>query len=77
MSDKKYTKEEANKILGARLVEAKRVMKECQDLADEYGLSFSSPIDVYGMGGTYYGEKMEEEWVESNKGQWLASSQSC
>ncbi len=75
---KKYaTKEEANKVLEVRLIEARRVIKECRDLADEYGLQFESPIPEYGMGGTYYGENMTEEWAESNKGKWMPSSQSC
>jgi hypothetical protein len=52
----KMNKQEANAKLAKLLEEANQKIKECEKLADEHGLNFSSPIGVYGMGGYYYGK---------------------
>lgn len=58
-------KQEANAKLAKLLEEASQKIKECEKLADEFGLHFSSPIDVYGMGGYFYGKKEKKKVGES------------
>ena len=75
------TKEEANKLLTEKLDTSKILIKECEKLADEHGLTFDTPIEHYGMGGTYVGEKAPEtndsEWSDSMAGRWVSSSEGC
>jgi len=71
------TKQEANGKLSDILKQVKSLMTSAENLADEYGLEFSSPIGKYGMGGWYVGKKnSDEDWSPSSHG-WQASSQSC
>lgn len=53
-------KQEANAKLAKLLEEASQKIKECEKLADEFGLHFSSSIDVYGMGGYFYGKEKKK-----------------
>jgi hypothetical protein len=80
MSDK-MSKEEANKVLSEKLAAVKALMSECENLADEHGLSFSSPIGEYGMGGQFYGKgpaNEDGEWEESDSNYgWVSSSNNC
>ena len=75
------SKEEANKLLAEKLVEAKKLIAECEDIADKHGLSFSSPVGEYGMGGTYQGRgpaNEDGEWEESDSNYgWVSSSANC
>ena len=87
MSEKNLTKEEANKLLTKTLDEAKAKISECEEIAEEYGLEFSSPIDAYGMGEWYRSkksiEKENEEYDEEDRidadedSGWVSSSSSC
>lgn len=71
------TREEANKLLTDRLAKVKNEIKDCEKFADEHGLYFHSPIDVYAMGGTYVGKNAGDDRGESNKGRWISSSEGC
>lgn len=53
-------KQEANAKLAKLLEEASQKIKECETLADEFGLHFNSPISVYGMGGWFYGKEKKK-----------------
>lgn len=54
----------ANKIIAEKIATAYQLIKECENIADKYGLSFAMEVS-YGMGGTY------------ESGSWQSSSQSC
>ena len=75
------SKEEANKLLADKLAEAKKLISECEDIADKHGLSFSSPVNEYGMGGHYYGKgpaNEDGEWENSDSDYgWVSSSAQC
>ncbi len=77
----KMSKEEANKLLAEKLKAASDLIKECETLADEHGLSFSSPVGEYGMGGQFYGRgpaNEDGEWEESDSNYgWVSSSANC
>jgi hypothetical protein len=76
----KMSKEEANKLISQKMQEAKNLISECEKLADEHGLSFSTPVDEYGMGGTFYGKGQADEngeWENSSESGWVSSSASC
>ncbi len=81
------TKEEANKKISENLEQIKALLNEAYGLANEYGLSFKTPIQKWGMGGNYNGkgrgefERKEEgsgdgDWYYSNEG-WQSSSERC
>lgn len=66
----------------------RKAIKEAENFADVNGLTFRMPIDVYGMGGSYYGVNTDtrneyenrsnrDSWYTDLDGGWLASSQSC
>jgi hypothetical protein len=67
------TKEEAVARISVLVGAAHENISEAENLADEFGLDFSFDL-AYGMGGTYYGEGHDYEWVEHG---WNSSSQSC
>lgn len=73
------SREEANKQLSEKLEEVKKLISECEDIADEHGLTFSSPISHYGMGGDFTGKGPADEngeWENSSTG-WQSSSERC
>lgn len=76
-------KQEANAKLAELIKTAENAISEAESLADEFGLSFSSPIGAYGMGGWYYGKGTEENqgenWDSSDDDSdgWQSSSASC
>ncbi len=57
--------EVAYKVINSKLDEAKRLIKECEQIATEYDVSFGWDV-AYGMGGTY----------DPTDG-WISSSQNC
>lgn len=74
-------KQEANAKLAELLKSAGTAIIKAESLADEFGLSFSSPIGAYGMGGWYYGkgstDHPAEDWYPSTDDGWQSSSASC
>ena len=69
--------------LTKKLAELAKLLKECENLADEYGLMFDSPVKEYGMGGTYYGKgkgvwkaDKDEEYDDEHYG-WNSSNRGC
>lgn len=77
---------EGYKLIQERLEKIKKDIKECEQLADKYGCSFSSPISVYGMGGHYYPKTKKEkpedadDWESSDENEnegWVSSSAGC
>lgn len=69
----KLTKEQANLLISAKLEEAKKLIADCEVLADQYGLVFQTPILEYGMGGYYQGkdpnwQSSACEWETSDEG---------
>jgi len=75
------TKQEANAELSDILKRVESLMTTAENLADEYGLTFTSPIGAYGMGGDFYGkgskEFPSEDWYPSTDDGWRSSSASC
>lgn len=67
------TKEEAVSRIAVLVGAARENIHEAEIIADEHGLDFDFNL-AYGMGGTYYGEGHEYEWVEHG---WNPSSMSC
>lgn len=81
MSDeevKEAEKQEAYKVILLKLDQAKRLIDECESLADKHALEFNSPIGAYGMGGTYVGTgaRDEDEYGDNDEG-WVSSSRRC
>lgn len=71
------TKQEANKLLAAKVAEFEKCLAEAEAIADEHGLEFHIE-PCYGAGAYYTGKtKTEDEWQESDEGGWTSSSQSC
>jgi hypothetical protein len=68
------TKEEAMKLLSAKVEEFKKVLAEAEAIADEHELRFDI-YPAYGMGGTYEGGEPKSSW-NYNHG-WNPSSESC
>lgn len=72
---------EANEVLSKLVRQADTLIEAAQCVADEFGLTFDSPIDQYGMGGRYIGEGTEEfpaeSWRASDAGKWISSSSQC
>ena len=86
MENNIFTKEQANARLEEVLKEAKSKIKEAEKLAEQYGLTFASPIQEYGMGGWYRSEKFLKEenekygegsWDLENDVGWITSSSNC
>jgi hypothetical protein len=70
------TKEEANKIISEKMVEVKKLISECEQLANDHELEFNSPTDgVYGMGGYYKGQKPTSN--DDTSVGWHSSSENC
>ncbi len=57
---------DAYKVICKKLAEARAIIAECEQLAQETGASFDFQVS-YGMGGSYNGETSE----------WESSSQNC
>jgi len=74
-------KQEANAKLAELIKTAETAISEAETLADVFGLTFSSPVGAYGMGGDYYGKGTTdypaEEWYPSTDDGWQSSSASC
>jgi hypothetical protein len=50
------TKEEALKVIETKLAQIRKLISECETIADESQNSFYFSVE-YGMGGTYYPKK--------------------
>lgn len=74
-------KQEANAKLAKLLKKVQTSIDEAESLANEFGLTFDSPVGVYGMGGTFYGkgstDHPAEDWYPSTNDGWQSSSASC
>jgi len=70
----------AREEIEKKLDEARKLIEEAEAIADEAGVTFSFDL-AYGMGGTYYPDKVAEErgYVEEEDldNGWRASSRSC
>lgn len=80
------TKQEASKEIARKLAEARKLITECEQIADDAGVDFSWGGPSYGMGG-YYNPKPKPEdtteedddnsWCSSDSYGWKSSSESC
>ena len=72
--------DKASKEIATKLREARKLITECEQIADRHGLEFNFDT-AYGMGGTYYGEghpdseNLKKQYYKENG--WIASSQTC
>lgn len=68
----------AQQQIQKKLLEARALIKECEDLAIQYKTSFTWNIGVYGAGCSFDGEQVgqKDEYGDPETG-WFASSQSC
>lgn len=81
------TLHEASRQIADKLEQAKKLVGECEQIADDNGLDFSfNPSDAYGMGGTYTSKKQWNssgcEWessgcYEEEDAGWNSSSAHC
>lgn len=58
--------EDALKVIAGKMDQIRALLAECEQIAQENGVSFSSPIGEYGMGG----------YFDPNDG-WISSSSGC
>lgn len=70
--------EGASKVIAEKMKGVSGTITECEKIADDFGVSFSSPIDHWSMGGSYkggHGEKNEGgDW---DKPGWHSSTEGC
>lgn len=73
------TRKTADKQISDLLSQARSLITQAEDIADENGVTFSFSLE-YGMGGTYYPHGREDdgdhEWESSYEG-WVSSSSQC
>lgn len=73
-------RKEANAKISKKLAEATALIRECEAIADEFGVEFHWDGPEYGMGGYYtpdFEHSDEESWYNSDETGWQASSHSC
>lgn len=75
LSYKGLSKEQANALIAEKLVEVSVAITECQKIADQFALTFYSPIGAYGMGGQYCGTGCYDQ--DGEAGRWISSSEGC
>jgi hypothetical protein len=63
---------EANEYIAIKVKEARAIIKDAEEIADRFNVSFTFSVE-YGMGGTY-APAGSDEFVESG---WNSSSAQC
>lgn len=82
-------KKVALKAISEKLKQARDLITECEEIADEADVIFSFDV-AYGMGGTYHPPKKKAErpadadddwedsdWESSDEDGWVSSSANC
>ena len=71
------TRKTADKQITDLLSQARSLISQAENIADENGVTFCFNLE-YGMGGTYYphGRENDHEWESSFEG-WVSSSSQC
>jgi hypothetical protein len=71
------TRKTADKQITDLLSQARSLITQAENIADENGITFTFSLE-YGMGGTYYphGRENDHEWESSFEG-WVSSSSQC
>ena len=71
------TRKTADKQITDLLSQARSLITQAENIADENGITFTFSLE-YGMGGTYYphGRENDHEWESSFEG-WISSSSQC
>ena len=73
------TRKTADKQITDLLSQARSLITQAENIADENGITFTFSLE-YGMGGTYYPHGREndgdDEWDSSYEG-WVSSSSQC
>ena len=84
-SEKRARAEKAkkgNEVIAEKLKQVALMIEECEKIANECGVSFYSPIQHYGMGGTFrpqieVNEDDGEIIYENSDSRWVSSSENC
>ena len=71
------TRKTADQQIADLLSQARSLISQAENIADENGVTFSFSLE-YGMGGTYYphGLENDHEWESSFEG-WVSNSSQC